>query len=270
MALTDSLTDALTPSRLPAALRRGFWRGTYELLPRGFPRQDWTCMNYGYDAGGAVGPLPPERECERACLALYARLLEGVELRGLRLVEVGSGRGGGLAWAHGRGAAEATGVDFSRAAVAWCRERHRAEGLRFVAGDAEALPLEDGRADVVINVESSHCYGDIGRFLREVRRVLAPGGRLLLTDFQAAGEVEGLLAAIRGAGLEVSACEDITAGVLAALDADQARRRAWISQARAGWLSGALARFSGVPGTAMYEAFADGSSRYLRIAARPA
>ena len=59
-----------------------------------------------------------------------------------------------------------------------------AQGLSYVQADAENLPFDDASFDVVINVESSHCYPHIDRFLSEVRRVLAPGGCFGIVDFR--------------------------------------------------------------------------------------
>jgi SAM-dependent methyltransferase len=51
-----------------------------------------------------------------------------------------------------------------------------------VQGDAEALPFDDGSFDAVINVESSHNYPDLAKFLSEVARVLRPGGHFSHVD----------------------------------------------------------------------------------------
>ena len=257
----------IEPSSLPAPLRRYLWRGAFELLPRHMPRADWTCMNYGHADVQAVGPLRSDQEPERACLALYAHILGGQDVVGRRIVEVGSGRGGGLAWVHARGALRSVGVDFSRTAVQWCREHHSAPGLAFVWGEAEALPLPDASADLVLDVESSHCYGDLGRYCEEVARVLAPGGHFLLADFRDADGVSDLVAAVAAAGLEIWRFEDVTADVVAALEADRARRAQWFEAAHVGWLRGALARVSAVPGTAMHRAFVRGSTRYVVVGA---
>merc|ERR1719335_1617700 len=46
------------------------------------------------------------------------------------------------------------------------------------------LPFADGSMDVVLCIESSHCFADFERFLAEVRRVLRPGGRFSLADLR--------------------------------------------------------------------------------------
>ena len=49
---------------------------------------------------------------------------------------------------------------------------------------AESLPLGDASVDVLVNVESSHCYGNFQKFIAEVHRVLKVGGVFLFADFR--------------------------------------------------------------------------------------
>ena len=53
------------------------------------------------------------------------------------------------------------GVDISKDAVALCNSTYKETGLSFETGDSENLPFKENVFDIVINVESSHCYGDI-------------------------------------------------------------------------------------------------------------
>ena len=70
------------------------------------------------------------------------------------------------------------GVDFNAAA---CGQAGR-NGLGAVRGDAFNLPLADGVADVVVNVEFAQQYGPeaVRRMMREAARVLRPAGRLVM------------------------------------------------------------------------------------------
>jgi len=54
--------------------------------------------------------------------------------------------------------------------------------IRFRRADATALPFEPASFDVVTSRYSAHHYSDPLRALREVTRVLRPGGRFLLAD----------------------------------------------------------------------------------------
>ena len=52
--------------------------------------------------------------------------------------------------------------------------------LNFYRGESEKLnevqEIHEESVDVVINVESSHCYGNFKEFVKQVDRVLKPGG----------------------------------------------------------------------------------------------
>lgn len=98
-------------------------------------------------------------------------------VRGRRLLEVGCGGGdGALAWA--RAGAEVVGLDLSPRQLDAARARPGAEGVRWVEGDAEALPFPDRSFDVVISDHGALSFADPARALPEAARVLVPGGRL--------------------------------------------------------------------------------------------
>lgn len=60
-------------------------------------------------------------------------------------------------------------------------ERHLSN-IIFRHGYAEKLPFEDASFEVVINRYSAHHWYDVGQALREVNRVLKPGGALIIMD----------------------------------------------------------------------------------------
>lgn len=57
-----------------------------------------------------------------------------------------------------------------------------AEAVRFVAGDVAALPFADGAFPLATCRIAAHHFTDVGAAVREVARVLAPGGAFLLQD----------------------------------------------------------------------------------------
>ena len=69
------------------------------------------------------------------------------------------------------------GVDISEAMARRARERI---GPRVVVGDARRLPVADGSLDQAFSVWVLHVVGDPAAVLREVARVLRPGGRYLV------------------------------------------------------------------------------------------
>ncbi len=119
-------------------------------------------------------------------LGLTDRLadLAGIGL-GDRVVDVACGRGTTVIHLSRTRGCQVLGVEYSARQVAMARKAAadaRAPRATFVEGDAERLPLADAGADVVL-CECSVClFPDKAAALREMRRVLRPGGRLALAD----------------------------------------------------------------------------------------
>lgn len=95
---------------------------------------------------------------------------------GMRVLDVGCG-GGGAARALRRRfpGMRVDGVDLSEESVAMCR-KVAGMGGEFRVGSAEALPAADGSYDAAVSIESVYFWPDLGRGLREMRRVLREGG----------------------------------------------------------------------------------------------
>jgi SAM-dependent methyltransferase len=114
-----------------------------------------------------------------------ARLL--VDLAGVgagdRLVDVGCGPGRFLVEAAERGAT-VVGVDPSSQMRRLARRRTRRLGAAATVldGTAERLPVEDGSTTVVLAVASFHHWSDPDAGLRELRRILEPGGRVVIAE----------------------------------------------------------------------------------------
>jgi SAM-dependent methyltransferase len=100
-----------------------------------------------------------------------------------RVLEVGAGTGFFLLnlWQAGF-VGEAHATDLSPGMLATCRENARRIGceLRTAAGDAEALPCAEGAFDLVVGHAFLHHLPDYAAAIAEMRRVLRPGGSLLI------------------------------------------------------------------------------------------
>lgn len=80
------------------------------------------------------------------------------------------------------------GVDLSKALVAGARRKARRAGLAidYRVASVEALPFADASVDVVVSSLVMHHLAPevLARAVREIRRVLKPGGRVFVIDFQ--------------------------------------------------------------------------------------
>jgi ubiquinone/menaquinone biosynthesis C-methylase UbiE/protein-S-isoprenylcysteine O-methyltransferase Ste14 len=139
--------------------------------------------------------------------AILRTTLEAAALRpGERLVDVGCGSGKLVIAAaemlngSAGGASHILGIDATPGMIDLAREKAQAAGVAadFQVGVAEALPLPDGSAEAIT---SSYFFHHLPphvkpQALREMWRVLAPGGRLIITDYGRARGVFGLICSL--------------------------------------------------------------------------
>jgi len=269
LSVLSKIIDALLS--LPPA-KKSIIRGWYQCLSALDKGADVTFMNYGYAPLDSRGPeieLGEEDQANRYGIQLYRRVAGAVDLRGKDVLEVGSGRGGGAFFVGSYFKPRSvTGVDFSGNAVEFCKSHYRLDGLSFLRGDAEDLPCPSNSFDAVINVESSHCYNSVDRFLREVVRVLRPQGSFLFADLCPRGQVASLREKLRRSGLRIMEEELITPNVLRALELDNDRRLALIRSKAPGFLRERVRQFAGVVGSPVYRRFHSGEWEYLRFVLR--
>src|SRR5689334_8965449 len=100
---------------------------------------------------------------------------------GLKVLEIGCGLGtDGAQFA--KAGADYIGVDLTDAAIELARKRFELSGLkgRFQVADAEHLEFPNGSFDVVYSHGVLHHTPDINAAVREIHRVLKPGGRAIV------------------------------------------------------------------------------------------
>jgi SAM-dependent methyltransferase len=114
----------------------------------------------------------------------FTRHFERSRIVDKRVLDFGSGAGelSRLAWELG--AQSVIGVDLSEKFVDFAREATAPHGLgdkvSFVVGEVETIPLPDATADVILCFDVMEHVLAYEAIIREWRRVLAPGGRVLI------------------------------------------------------------------------------------------
>jgi ubiquinone/menaquinone biosynthesis C-methylase UbiE len=265
-----SVLSRLAPNAKPA-VQKALIGAAYHLMSKWNRDRNNLFMNYGYapldDAN--PDPVPPIDDANRYGAQLYYRVAAAIDLRDKDVLEVGCGRGGG-AWLAKRylQPRSVTGVDLAEAAIKFCRRRYAEDGLSFRQADAENLPFPADAFDVVVNVESSHCYPSVDRFFGEVERVLRPGGYFLFADLRPRQDFDRIRQQLQRAGLMVLEQEEITANVLRALELDSDRRRLVIERRIPAFLHKLSYEFLGVQGSLIYEALRSAEHEYSRFVLR--
>lgn len=182
-----TIKAAIITNGLPKRL----WKPWYDYIAK----YELETMNYGYAFNSSknhYGYSYSIKKPQNFSLNLYDKVanLDKLDLNRLgyelsTIVEVGCGRGGGLfhlakKYPHYK----FIGLDYSNAAIESAKVKFKAPNLSFMTGDASSLPFNDNSIEMVINVESSHCYPYFQKFVTQVKRVLKPNGYFHYTDFR--------------------------------------------------------------------------------------
>jgi ubiquinone/menaquinone biosynthesis C-methylase UbiE len=253
---------------LPRRVEEVLTRGWYEYLSRMDRGANMLFMNYGFadlDADAEPISLHAEDEPNRYCIQLYRHAIDDVDLQGLDVLEVGSGRGGGVSYmARYLRPRSVVGLDVTGSAIRFCSRHYRVPGLSFLQGEAQSLPFKDASFDAVVNIESSHCYPSMERFLYETHRVLRTDGWFFLADHRPTNHVDTLRTQFCRAGFTIRREQGITPNVLRALDLDNGRKQRLIEQNVPRILQGFFSEFAAMQGTrGVYAKFASGDKQYL-------
>ena len=165
-----------------------YWDGYLELLEQSGVDYDLEVLHshYGcWDNPNWSNRVPTDygRAAERMCQLVC----EAADVRdGCRILDVGCGLGTVVASINGRhDHVELVGLNIDARQLGVARRGVVPRGqnrIGWVAADACHLPLANGVFDVVLALECTMHFESRARFLKEVRRVLRPGGRLAICE----------------------------------------------------------------------------------------
>jgi ubiquinone/menaquinone biosynthesis C-methylase UbiE len=125
----------------------------------------------------------------------------------LHVLDVCSGMGGPARWLAFRYGCRVTGVDLTQTrvdgAMRLTQRAHLESRVRFVQGDATAMPFADATFDALISQEAWCHIPDKPALIAECARVLKPGSRLAFTDIMVVGDFSADDAARLLAGMTI-------------------------------------------------------------------
>jgi SAM-dependent methyltransferase len=207
--------------------------------------------------------LEKEDEYNRYCIQLYDHVVNSVDLENKTVVEVGSGRGGGADYiSRYYKPKEYTGVDISNEVIQFCNRFYNVQGLRFIEGRAEKIPVKAGTVDAVVNVESSRCYRSLKAFFNEVHRILNPGGYFLFADMTDNGRLEEIREKLHHCGFRIKSETEITKNVARGLELDSKRREGMIQRKIPQGLESLFIKFAATEGTERFDSIKNGKFQY--------
>ena len=115
-------------------------------------------------------------------ISLYLNMFKDIDTENKKVLEVGCGRGGGLsAVSKYLNIKDLFACDINSFNIDYCKKTYDSK-ISFKVSDAHSLDYESGEFDIVLSVESSHCYHSPELFFNEVRRVLKNDGKFLYAD----------------------------------------------------------------------------------------
>ena len=122
-----------------------------------------------------------------------SRVLEGLDLRGKRVLDIGCGSGAiTLSLAKVHGAEHVTGIDVEDDVIEAARHRIAAAGatesVTITKVAPGPFPFDEAAFDIVFSKDSILHIPDKDMLARDIARVLAPGGWLAASDWLIAGE----------------------------------------------------------------------------------
>ena len=248
--------------------RQKLWQWWYPYFTKKVKTKGIDFLNYAFETDPPMQiPLEQSDEPNRPNIQLYQHVASYADFKNKRVLEVSCGHGGGASYiTRYLKPLEYTAIDLNPLAIDYCQERHRVNGLKFRVGDAMKLPFDDGSFDIVINVEASHCYPSFSQFLKEVSRVLKPGGHLVYADLRyESGVEEWIHDLFNQPSLRVKQMRLINPEIIRGMELNTPRYRQMVKECLPYYWHKLANDFAGIKGSRLYRDAQSGEMSYRSL-----
>ena len=162
----------------------GFTHGQYyESMNLALKRlnNEHTMLHYPLYVKESDSFIQAQKNLTDYCISLL------MPIKNKEILEIGCGNGVQALYIYANyNPLSITGIDLNKANIEianYERERANIDNVRFLVDDAQNLKqIPSDSIDVLLNIESAFHYSDKSAFLKEVNRVLKPGGQFLIAD----------------------------------------------------------------------------------------
>lgn len=253
--------------RLPEFLKTPykwlFWRFFYNYINAFGRLKPVKFLNHGYAEEGVSIKDFTLKTLGKLHQNLYMHLFKQASPEGKHIVEIGCGRGAGLAhMMKNFKPARAVGVDISDLNIRRGKKLCERFDVEFVRGNAEKQLFPDKTFDIVFNLESSHCYVSKRKFYENVFAILKDDGCFIYADlFWLDSLIEEMEKEFEEVGFYIDKKENITQQVNRSIELQAELRKYFVKGNSA--MDKLLNNFIALPGTELHQSLLDGTVKYI-------
>lgn len=142
---------------------------------------EYTMLHYPFYIKESDSFIQAQKNLTDYCISLLQ------PIKNKEILEIGCGNGVQALYINANyGPLKITGIDLNKANIEIANSekvRANADNVEFLVDDAQNIEhVPSNSVDILINIESAFHYPDKSAFLKEISRVLKPGGRFLIAD----------------------------------------------------------------------------------------
>lgn len=236
-------------------VRPRFWKLFYKIVSIRIKNDShFKFMNYGF--------YPSDLNySEKYCIQLYKEVIKNIKFDKIsNILEIGCGRGGGLEFLY---------KEYYDISQYWYGidlhppKTSKASNIQYIKMDAMKLKF-DTKFDLIINIESSHCYQDEKIFFQNVKKHLSINGKFAFADFRTKEEWKNTLNVLSSLFI-IEDIKDINDNVVNALKYDSNRRTKLCNKYYVKGFYNLTESIFGIKNTSMYNQLKNNSKIYKII-----